>query len=314
MKYKKSVNIAIVQESPVYYNLEKSLKKMLGCIEKASAGGANMVVFGETWLTGYPAWLDYCPEIGLWDHQPTKEAFLAMYLNSFSPQSKEGQVISQAAFKHKVYICFGANEVPPKGAGHSTIFNSFFIYAPSGELVLHHRKLMPTFTEKLLYGLGDANGLKSIETPFGYIGGLICWEHWMPLSRQVLHNSNEHIHFALWPCVVDRHQLASRHYAFEGRCTVIAVGQIMRVSDIPGGLTLPDGFKEQQDKMILNGGSCVYGPGGETILEPQYDQEGIFHIIISPVEAALRERMTLDVSGHYNRWDIFTLKVDKKQR
>ncbi len=165
----------------------------------------------------------------------------------------------------------------------------------------------------MLYGQGDGHGLHSIETPKGSIGGLICWEHFIPLCRQALHNANEYIHLALWPMVHERHLIASRHYAFEGRCFVLAVGQLMNVQAIPKELELPDHFKGQPGKLILDGGSCIIQPDGNYLLEPQYGKEEIFIRELPPVSAAIKERMTLDTSGHYNRWDVFSFDVNRER-
>lgn len=170
---------------------------------------------------------------------------------------------------------------------------------------------MPTYTEKLLYGLGDGAGLHTIDFKKAKLGGLICWEHWMPLSRQALHNEGEQIHIAVWPTVHDAHQLASRHYAFEGRCFVIAAGQILQLRDIPSELSRPEGM--DQDQWLLRGGSSVIGPDGTYILEPVFEQEAILYAEIDP-DQVIAERMTLDVSGHYQRWDIFDFQVNKTRK
>ena len=214
----------------------------------------------------------------------------------------------------KIILCLGFNEKVTTGIGSGTIYNSFVLINEEGEIKNHHRKLNPTFNEKLLYGNGDAAGLKTIETNWGNIGGLICWEHWMPLSRQTLHNENETIHIALWPTVHEMHQVASRHYAFEGRCFVIAAGQMMQVKDIPSTLTLPENLKSNPEKYILNGGSCVIDPKGNYLLPPQFDKEEILYRAIDDFDTAIKEKLTLDVSGHYNRWDIFDFTVDRKRK
>ena len=167
---------------------------------------------------------------------------------------------------------------------------------------------MPTFTEKMVYGIGDGKDLEAGATKAGRIGGMICWEHWMPLTRQALHNSGEDIHIAVWPTVFERHQLASRHYAFEGRCFVVAAGQILKASDFPKELTLPDHLKENPDTLTLKGGSCIIGPEGEYITEPVFDKEAL---VVGEVDLnnLVRERMTLDVSGHYQRNDVFKFEV-----
>jgi predicted amidohydrolase len=179
----------------------------------------------------------------------------------------------------------------------------------NGELIMHHRKLMPTYTERMVYGQGAGDDLGSADTAFGKIGGLICWEHWMPLARQAMHNSGEVIHIAVWPTVHEMHQIASRHYAFEGRCYVVAVGQIMLADDIPEGLKLPENLAGKDGMMVMNGGSCVIGPDGKYLLEPQFDQVGILYIDIEDLDRVIGERMNLDSSGHYQRADVFEFNL-----
>jgi nitrilase len=148
----------------------------------------------------------------------------------------------------------------------------------------------------------------------GKIGGLICWEHWMPLSRQALHNENEMIHVALWPTVHEMHQVASRQYAFEGRCFVIAAGQMLQVKDFPAALKLPDYLSGNPDKYVLNGGSCVIDPKGNYLLTPQFDKEEILYCTIDNFDTVIKEKLTLDTSGHYSRWDIFDFNVNRKRK
>ncbi|MFK7935597.1 MAG: carbon-nitrogen hydrolase family protein [Saprospiraceae bacterium] len=308
-----SLRIAIIQESPVYLQLKWSLEKAESLIQRAAAEKVDLIVFGETWLTGYPAWLDICPNVALWDHEPTKEVFAKMHANSISVPSAETDLIGKWARQYGVTIVMGCNEVIKSGIGQGTIFNSILTFNNEGQLVNHHRKLMPTYTEKLLYSTGDGAGLKTVDTPFGKLGSLICWEHWMPLTRQAMHNEGEIVHLALWPAVVDRHIWASRHYAFEGRCFVVAVGQILRVRDLPTELDLPEKLDGKPDEMILNGGSCIFDPSGHFVLQPQYNREDIIIAEIPDLAKATRERMTLDVTGHYQRPDVFDLQVDKRR-
>lgn len=304
------IKVAIIQERPIFYNLKKSTEKAVGLIEKAVKKGANLIVFGETWLSGYPAFLDYCPNIGRWDYEPMKKVFGRIYQNSVEVGSQTTTIFADLAKKHKVVIVIGVNEISKKSQG--TIYNTILTFNEKGELANHHRKLMPTFTERLVHGIGDGNGLRSIDTSFGKLGSLICWEHWMPLTRQAMHLEGEIIHIALWPNVMEMHQLASRHYAFEGRCFVVAVGQMMKVKDIPKELKTPKKLKKQ--KWLLRGGSSVIAPNGDYILPPQYDKAGIFMVEIDNLHQTYEERMALDVTGHYNRADVFDFQVDKKRR
>ncbi len=310
----KSLQIAIVQCRAVHLNLEASTQKALSFIGEAAEKGAQLIIFGETWLSGYPSWLDHCPEIAQWNNEATKEVFALMHTNSAAIDGNEMKALCKAAKELNVTLCMGFNEKIINGIGSGTIYNSFVIINEKGEIANHHRKLVPTFSEKLLYGNGDAAGLKTVETNWGRMGGLICWEHWMPLSRQALHNENEIIHIALWPTVHDMHQVASRHYAFEGRCFVIAAGQMMQVKDIPASLKLPEYLKNNPDKYILNGGSCVIDPKGNYILPPQFDKEEILYCMIENFDTAIKEKLTLDTSGHYNRWDIFDFTINKARK
>ncbi|RMG85958.1 MAG: carbon-nitrogen hydrolase family protein [Bacteroidetes bacterium] len=304
-----TLRVAIIQEGPVYLNLRQSMEKAEILVGEAVSQQAELIVFGETWLSGYPAWLDYCPDIALWGHEPTKSVFARMYQNAIAVPGNETRQIAQWAKRFGVTIVMGVNEKIERGPGTGTLYNSLLIFADNGQLAVHHQKLMPTFTEKLVYGHGQKPDLKTLATPAGNIGGLICWEHWMPLARQTMHNAGETIHIALWPAVHEMHQIASRHYAFEGRCFVIAAGQIMRVSDLPPELDLPDNLRATPDEMLLNGGSAIIAPDGFYDLKPQYETEGILIHEIDDLEQVIRERMTLDVTGHYQRPDIFDFKI-----
>ena len=159
----------------------------------------------------------------------------------------------------------------------------------------------------MVWGQGDGANLKAVDTSVGRVGGLICWEHWMPLARQVLHDSGEQIHIAVWPTVHEMHQIASRHYAFEGRCFVLAAGLLMRVRDLPDQLAVPADLSDKPDHLLLRGGSAVVGPDGSYIVEPVFDEESMI-VAELDMTAIDKERMTLDVSGHYQRADLFELK------
>lgn len=306
------VKIGIIQHAPVHLDLTKSIEKAMLLIEKASQKGAELILFGETWLTGYPAWLDHSPDVARWDNEPMKRVYTRMVQNSITVPGEETRQLGEIARDLNITIGMGINERIGEGFGNGSLFNSLIIISPSGEIVVHHRKLMPTFTEKLLYGLGDGKGLVTYAGSFGSLGGLICWEHWMPHARQALHNSGEQIHIALWPSVHEIHQIASRHYAFEGRCFVIAIGQIMKVKDIPEQLTIPEALMSNPEKFILNGGSCIIGPNGKFILEPKFDTEEILIAEID-LQDAIGEKMTLDTAGHYYRPDVFTFEINRRR-
>ncbi|MFT7151049.1 MAG: nitrilase [Nonlabens sp.] len=309
---KQKVNIGIVQSAPVYLDIKKSLEKVEALLTEASGKGAELVCFGESWFTGYPAWIDYCNEYAKWDFKPTKEIFAKTYANSLDVTGPEVAQIGKWAKELGLVVVMGINEKVTSGPGNGTIYNSLLTWNERGELANHHRKLMPTHTERLLYGQGDGAGLKAVDTAVGRVGGLICWEHWMPLTRQTMHNSGEHIHIAVWPKVHEMLQIATRSYAFEGRCFAVGVGQIMRAKDIPTELTLPDALKDKPEQMLLNGGSCIVGPDGQYVMEPVWDQEGVFTAEVD-LNRCYEEKMALDVTGHYQRNDVFQLDVNHKR-
>ena len=302
------VTVSIIQHSPVYLDKTKSIDKAVTLLKNAAAEGAKLAVFGETWLSGYPAWLDYCPEAGLWGHEPVKELFLKTYENGVSADGPEINTLKKVAKELKINVSIGVNEVVKNGSGNKSIFNSLLFINEGGELANHHRKLMPTYTEKIVYGHGDGKGLASVQTDFGKVSGLICWEHWMPLTRQAMHNSGEDIHVAVWPKVHEMHQVASRQYAFEGRCFVLAAGQILRKKDLPDFLPTT-GIPDDPEFMILNGGSAIIRPNGFYLTEPLFDEEGLVTAELDLSEN-IKESMTLDVTGHYQRNDVFDFSVN----
>ena len=305
------IKVGIVQASPVFNDLPASLEKAVGLIREAAAQGAKLVAFGETWLAGYPAWLDHSPNAALWNHAPTKEVFAQMRRSSVVVGGEETEILESAARENNLTIIIGANERVEKGIGSGTLYNALLTFDETGKLVNHHRKLIPTFTERLVHGPGDGDGLNAADTGAGRIGGLICWEHWMPLARQAMHNAGEQIHVAVYPTVHEMHRIASRQYAFEGRCFVIAVGLIMKTADLP--IELFNNVEVDENELILRGGSCIIAPDGSYIVEPIFDEE---KIITAEIDLSMidREAMTLDVSGHYQRDDVFNFTVNRQLR
>jgi nitrilase len=307
-----SLKVGIVQAAPVFQNLEASLALAVDYINKAAFQGARLIVFAETWLPGYPAWLDYCPGAALWNHEPTREVFAQLRVNSVVVPSRETEMLAQAARTHNVVVVIGINERVDSGPGNGTLYNSLLTIDADGSIANHRRKLIPTYSERMVWGQGDGANLKAVNTSVGRVGGLICWEHWMPLARQVLHDSAEHIHIAVWPTVHEMHQVASRHYAFEGRCFVLAAGLLLKVRDLPNQLCVTEELQQKPDELLLKGGSSIIGPDGKYVVEPVFDEE---QIILAELDMSAidKERMTLDVSGHYQRADLFELKVKSPQ-
>jgi len=236
-----------------------------------------------------------------------------MYQNAISIKSAAFQTILDMIEQRNLNVILGANEKIETGPGNGTMYNSVFIIDNNGQLRNHHRKLMPTYTERLIHGTGDGHGLTAVDLNFGRIGSLICWEHWMPMARQAMHDEAEDIHIALWPFVKEMHIIASRQYAFEGRCFVVSVGQMLQAKHTPDILDLPESLTKDPNKWIMQGGSCIIKPDGSFLLEPQHNVDGIIYAEIPDLKAYTGEKMNLSVSGHYNRPDVFELTVNKKR-
>ena len=271
---------------------------------EAAAAGAELIVFPETWIPGYPAWLDLCRDAALWDHGPVKTVYARIAENSVAIPGPALDHLGATAREAGATIVLGLSERVERGAGRGTLYNSLVTIGPDGRLLNHHRKLMPTYTERLVWGAGDVEGLRSVDTPVGRVSALVCWEHWMPLARQALHESGEDVHVAVWPTVHDLHQVASRQYAFEGRCFVLASGALMRASQLPPELEPHPDRVAGPDQWVLRGGSAIIGPDGKYIVEPVYDEP---RIVIAELDLrrASEESMTLDVTGHYHRSELF---------
>jgi nitrilase len=302
--HSKPVRVAIAQSAPVYLDKRASLAKALDLIQQAARAGARLVAFGETWLPGYPAWLDVCPGAALWENGSAKDVFAKFRNNSITVPGEEMHALSEAARDLKIAIVIGASERVDAGPGNGTLYNSLLTISENGQLRNHHRKLVPTYTERLVWGNGDGRGLEAVPTSAGRVGGLICWEHWMPLARMAMHNSGEHIHVAVWPTVHELHQLASRHYAFEGRCFVLAVGLMMPAEDLPHELRDGATLQPGDGQWIERGGSAIIGPDSRYVLDPVFDREEVLILDLDLTQND-REMMTFDVSGHYARPDLF---------
>lgn len=293
----------IAQYQPVVLDLKASVSRACEIIAHAKKQGVRLLAFPETWLPVYPVWVDM-GSFSKWDDQASKKLYARLYHNSLALGSPELERLMRACRQARIVAVVGANE---RDTRSKSIYNSLFFISERGELIGHHRKLVPTHGERLLWRQGDGAGLKVCETPFGNVSGLICWEHWMPLARQVLHEQAETIHVAAWPHGKERHQIASRHYAFEGRCFVLAAAMYLEKKSFPKDYELREELAGESD-ILLEGGSSVIGPDGCYIVEPVYGIEALVCAEIE-TERTLEESLTLDVGGHYSRPDIFSLTV-----
>lgn len=303
------VRAAIVQ-AEVQPTLTAGLQHARSLIADAARNGATLVVFPETWLPGYPIWLDVSRDAALWDHAPVKAIYRRMADESVVAPGEATAELARAARDNAVTLVMGVIERVTEGPGQGTLYNSILTFGPDGMLLNHHRKLVPTYTERMVWGMGDSAGLRSANAPFGKIGALVCWEHWMPLARQALHESGEDVHVALWPTVHEMHQVASRQYAFEGRCFVLAAGSVMRASALPPELPPHPDKVTSPDQWVMRGGSAIIGPDGGYLAGPVYDEPTVLYADLD-LDRVREERMTLDVTGHYHRPDVFTFAVNR---
>lgn len=302
------LKVAAVQAAPAYLDLAASMGTTRRLVAEAASRGARLVAFPETWLPGYPAWLDCCRDVAVWDHAPVKRVFARLRENSIVVPGAATVELSALAREHEVVLNIGVHERIEEGPGRGTLFNTMLTFGADGSLLNHHRKIMPTFSERLIWGAGDGSSLRAVATDRGRFGGLICWEHWMPLARHVLHASGEDVHVAAWPQVKEMNLVASRHYAFEGRCFVIAAGAVMRAGELPSELEPIESLKENADALVLNGGSAIIAPDGSLIAGPVFDEETILLAELD-LSRIREESLTLDVTGHYSRPDVFDFSL-----
>ena len=303
-----------MQASPIFSSRDKTIDKAVRLIKEAADGGADLVAFPETWIPGYPAWIFGAAG---WDDEPPKRAFERLQRNAVEVPSPATDVLCKAARANRIAVVMGINERDTLYS-RGTLYNSLLFISEEGEILGVHRKLLPTHAERILWGQGDGSTLHVFDTPLGRVGGLVCWEHWMPLTRFAMHAKGEQIHVAAWPEVPEIHQLASRHYAFEGRCFVICVGSYFTTNDIPEDFEVPEalgaaGDFGQDAGIILPGGSGIIGPDASWIAGPVAGKETIVY-----GEADLsqigREQLALDSVGHYNRPDVFQVTIDERPK
>jgi nitrilase len=308
-----SFRAAVVQDTPVYLNLPATIEKTILLIGQAAANGATLIAFPETWIPGYPVWLDEAPNAARWDYAPAKALFSLLWENSIELPGPESDALGEAALQHRCTVVIGAHE-----RFRGTLYNTMFYLGVDGTLAGIHRKLMPTYSERLIWGMGDGSTLTVINTDQGRVGGLICWEHWMPLLRAAMHDQQELVHVAQWPTVKEMNQIACRQYAFEGQSFVLAAGSILTRADLFTGSSrnaraLLEEIGGHDSDFLLKGGSAIIAPDGSYLAGPVYNETSILFADIDP-RLAIEGRMALDTCGHYARPDIFQLHIDTAPR
>jgi len=298
----------------VLLDRDATAKKAVDAIRDAASQAASLVAFGETFLPAYPVWLSRT-DGARFDTDDQKELH-ALYLDQ-AVSIERGQLdpIIGAARENNIWVVIGIAERPCDRAGH-TIYASAVTVSPTAGVVSVHRKLMPTYEERLAWGVGDAHGLVAHDLESGdhhfRLGSLNCWENWMPLPRAALQAQGVTLHVATWPGdVVNTHDI-TRYIARESRAYVLSASSVIRASDIPPSVPHRDRIVTDESATLHNGGSAAANPDGTWLLEPQADTEGIFVVDLDPAFVR-RERQNFDPSGHYSRPELLSLSVDRRR-
>jgi nitrilase len=302
------VTVACVQAEPVVLDLERTLDRLEILAAEAAHNGAGLVVFPETFVPVYPS-SRWAKAFAGWENDAAKQTFARIAQNSVAVGSPAERRLGAAAKELGVWLVTGVNEVEPERPG--TIYNSLLYHAPDGTLALHHRKLVPTNHERLVWGQGDGRGLTAVETGFGRIGGLICWENYMPLARFALYEAGVEIYIASTADDGDAWQSTLVHIARESRAYVISPCHFQRASSYPDDFPLRSELEGVGT--LGRGGSAILAPDGSYLAGPVYDVEQILYAELDPARV-LEERQRFDPVGHYNRPDVLQLSVSPEAR
>jgi nitrilase len=297
----RAVKVACVQAEPVILDREATLDRLEQLAAEAAGNAAELVVFPETFIPVYPS-SRWAKAFAAWQNDGAKRVFAQIAQNSIAVGSPSELRLGAVARELGIWLVTGVNEVEPEQPG--TIYNALLYHSPDGELALHHRKLMPTNHERLIWGQGDGRGLHAVETGFGRIGGLICWENYMPLARFALYESGVEIYIASTADDSDTWQSTLVHIARESRAYVIAPCHFQRASSYPADFPLD---LEGPD-LLSFGGSAILAPDGSYLAGPLHEEEGILYADLDPT-TLLAERQRFDPVGHYNRPDVLQLTV-----
>ena len=302
--------VAIIQEAPCVLDKKGTINKAVDLIKKVSSEGAKLVVFPEAFISGYPAWIWRLRPGGDWG---LNEALHAKLLdNAVDLSSDDLKPIQDIAAKTKTIVVCGVNERDSKNSA-STLFNSVVTIDEHGAIRNHHRKLMPTNPERMVWGAGDGNGLNVNDTSVGKMGTLICWENFMPLARYALYAQGVEIYIAPTYDSGESSIGTMRHIAREGRCWVLCCGVALERTDFPEDFPNKDEIYPESENWINPGDSVVVAPGGEIVSGPLNKEKGVLLIDID-IEKAVKSRRALDVAGHYSRPDVFKLSVNKDRQ
>lgn len=306
-----TLKIAMAQIAPVWLDKTATLQKIETSIIEAAKQNTELIVFGEALLPGYPFWLALTGGAE-WNTDINKKLHAHYVTNSICIEKGELDGVCKLAKAHKMAIYLGIMERPEDRGGHS-IYASLVYINEYGDIKSVHRKLQPTYDERLTWAPGDGNGLKVHSLKTFTAGGLNCWENWMPLPRTALYGQGENLHIAVWPGSDHNTKDITRFIARESRSFVVSVSSLMSKSDFPKSTPFYDEIIKNAPDILANGGSCIAGPDGEWIVEPVLHKEGLIFTTID-FNRVFEERQNFDPVGHYSRPDVTKLTVNTERQ
>jgi nitrilase len=302
------IKVAVIQAAPVLFNREASVEKAYRLTQEAAAQGAKLVLFPEAFIPAYPRGLSFGAVVGS-RSQEGRLAWQTYWANAVDIPSTTIEALGAAACNANVYLAIGVIERDSQFSG-GTLYCTLLYFDPEGQLIGKHRKLKPTGSERLIWGEGDGSTLTVLDTELGKIGGLICWENYMPLARMALYGKGVEIYLAPTADSRDSWQATLHHIACEGRCFVLGCNQYVTKSMYPTGLSGLGDLANLPEE-LCRGGSVIISPLGKTLAGPLYGKEGTLIADLDMSELA-QSKYDFDVTGHYSRPDIFQLLINEK--
>jgi nitrilase len=302
------VRAAVVQAAPAFFDTPTSVDRVVAHTAEAASAGAELVVFPEAYVGGYPWGLAFGTAVG-GRSDAGRRTWERYWRSAISVPGPETEHMAEAARSHGVHLAVGVVE---RDSAHArgTLYCTLLFFGPEGGLLGKHRKLKPTAAERLIWGEGDGSTMPVIETPLGRLGGLICWENYMPLARMALYGKGVELYLAPTADARPRWQATLQHIALEGRCFVLGCNQYVTRAMYPSDLEIAEELAGWPE-VLCRGGSAIYGPLGECLAGPLWDGEGVLHAELDHAALA-RAHFDFDVTGHYARPDVFRLEVDER--
>ncbi|HEY1351545.1 MAG TPA: carbon-nitrogen hydrolase family protein [Ktedonobacteraceae bacterium] len=303
-----SVKVAVAQFASVFMNQEASIGKACDCIREAQRHGVQILLFPEAFISGYPRGLTFDATIGSRGEKGRRD-WVRYWRSSVRIPGQALDELARTIRQAHMYVAIGVIEQEGSNS-RGTLYCTMLYYGPDGRILGKHRKLKPTGIERLIWGEGDGSTLTTVGTPYGQMGGLICWENYMPLARMCMYGKGVHIYLAPTADHRESWQATIQHIACEGRCFVLAANQFVTKEDYPRDLACYDEIA-QQPEVLCRGGSAIVSPFGRYLAGPLYDQEGFLYAELDLKEIE-QGHLDFDVAGHYARPDIFTLLVNER--